>query len=92
MFDQYEIDVEMTKHRHSYINSGITKKLIELDLAFYDRTDKGYKSNVIFSKKNGTRFLTLLIRSCLSLFDDDFVIFQLLDKDFQVWIPTSLRK
>ena len=47
MFDQYEIDVEMTKHRHSYINSGITKKLIELDLAFYDRTDKGYKSNVI---------------------------------------------
>merc|ERR1719208_270218 len=22
VFDQYEIDVEMTKHRHSYINSG----------------------------------------------------------------------
>ena len=23
VFDQYEIDIEMTKHRHSYINSGI---------------------------------------------------------------------
>ena len=22
VFDQYEIDIEMTKHRHSYINSG----------------------------------------------------------------------
>ena len=43
VFDQYEIDVEMTKHRHSYINSGITKKLIEQGLVFYDRTDKDYK-------------------------------------------------
>ena len=26
VFDQYEIDIEMTKHRHSYINSGITRR------------------------------------------------------------------
>ena len=23
VFDQYEIDIEITKHRHSYLNSGI---------------------------------------------------------------------
>ena len=54
MFDQYEIDVEMTKHRHSYINSGIAKKSIEWGLAFYDRTGKDIKSLVFLAVQDSS--------------------------------------
>ena len=36
MFDQYEIDIEITKHRHSYLNTGQGSTLFFVKKELFD--------------------------------------------------------
>ena len=48
VFDQYEIDIEMTKHRHSYINSGIMWRTKDVKLITRGKSPIGQKRWIYF--------------------------------------------